>query len=64
MKIRYDKETDIIYILFSETKIAASEEEKQGIIFDYDADGGIVGIEVLNASTKLDQTNSVIYEVA
>ncbi len=64
MKIRYDKETDIVYILFSESKIATSEEEKQGIIFDYDANGGIVGIEVLNASTKIDQANSVIYEVA
>lgn len=64
MKIRYDKETDIVYFLFSESKIATSEEEKQGIIFDYDANGGIVGIEVLNASTKIDQANSVVYEVA
>ena len=45
-------------------KIAESDEEKPGIIIDYDADGGIVGLEVLNASTKMDQANSVIYEVA
>lgn len=64
MKIRYDKETDIIYIQFSSLQIAESDEEKPGIILDYDADGGIVGIEVLNASTKMDHANSVIYEVA
>ncbi|MFA5816888.1 MAG: DUF2283 domain-containing protein [Bacteroidales bacterium] len=64
MKIRYDKETDIIYIQFSNSQVTESDEEKPGIILDYDAAGGIVGIEVLNASTKMDHANSVIYEVA
>ena len=64
MKIRYDKETDIVYIQFSHSPIVESDEEKPGIIIDYDADSGIVGLEVLNASTKMDQANSVIYEVA
>jgi len=52
------------YIQFSGLQIAKSDEEKPGIILDYDSDGGIVGIEVLNASTKMDHANSVIYEVA
>ena len=64
MKIRYDKETDIIYIQFSSLLVVESDEEKPGIILDYDANGGIVGIEVLKASTKMDHANSVIYEVA
>jgi uncharacterized protein YuzE len=64
VKIRYDKEADIIYIQFSDSRIAESDEEKPGIILDYDSDGGIVGIEVLNASTKMDHANSVVYEVA
>jgi uncharacterized protein YuzE len=64
MRIRYDKETDIVYIKFSDSPIAESDEEKPGIIIDYNSEGGIVGIEVLNASTKMDHANSVVYEVA
>ncbi|HBB93241.1 MAG TPA: hypothetical protein DC042_16370 [Bacteroidales bacterium] len=64
MRIKYDKETDVVYIQFSNSQITESDEEKPGIILDYDAEGGIVGIEVLNASTKMEQANSVVYEVA
>ena len=53
MRIKYDKETDVVCIQFSNSQITESDEEKPGIILDYDAEGGIVGIEVLNASTKI-----------
>ena len=36
MKIKYDKETDVIYINFSDRHISESDENKPGIIFDYD----------------------------
>ena len=64
MKIKYDKETDIIYIRFSEAKITESDEGKPGIILDYDSNGNIAGIEVLNASFKMGLVNSVEYEFA
>ena len=64
MLIRYDKEVDVVYIQFSEKKVAESDEDKPGIILDYDDDGNIVGIEVLEASKKMGQPNGVIYEVA
>ena len=64
MKIKYDKETDVIYIRFSDSIIAETDEEKPGIILDYDTKGNIAGIEVLNASTKMGQVNSVEYEFA
>ncbi len=64
MKIKYDKETDIIYIRFSETSITESDEDKPGIILDYDMNGNIAGIEVLNASSKMGHVNSVEYEFA
>ena len=64
MVIRYDKELDIVYIRFSEKAIKESEEDKPGIILDYDLDGKIVGIEVLNASTHILQPNGIVYEVA
>lgn len=64
MVIRYDKELDIVYIWFSEKKIEESNEDKPGIILDYDMDGNIVGIEVLNASSQMIQPNGIVYEVA
>jgi uncharacterized protein YuzE len=64
MVIRYDKELDIVYIRFSEKKIVESNEDKPGIILDYDIEGSIVGIEVLNASSQMIQPNGIVYEVA
>jgi uncharacterized protein YuzE len=64
MLIRYNKEVDVVYIQFSEKQVAESDEGKPGIILDYDNDGNIVGIEVLEASKKMGQPNGVIYEVA
>jgi len=64
MKIKYDKETDVIYFKFSDRKISESDENKTGIIFDYDKSGNIVAIEVLGASKKMDHLNSVEYEFA
>jgi len=52
MLIRYTKEVDVVYIQFSEKQVAKSDEGKPGIILDYDNDGNIVGIEVLEASKK------------
>lgn len=64
MVISYNKEVDAIYIRFSDAKVAESDEEKPGIILDYDESGNIIGIEVLNASEKTNQPNGIIYEVA
>ncbi len=64
MVIKYDKESDIIYIQFSEKKVVESEEDKPGLILDYGENGEIVGIEVLEASKKTSQPNGISYEVA
>ncbi len=64
MKVKYDKEVDVLYIEFSDNKITESDEEKSGIILDNDSEGSIVGIEVLNASKKIKNINKVEYEVA
>lgn len=64
MVIKYDKESDIIYIQFSENKIVESDEDKPGVILDYGENGEIVGIEVLNASKQTQLPNGIKYEVA
>lgn len=64
MKVKYDKEVDVLHIVFSEEKIEESDEGKSGIILDYDKQGSIVGIEILDASKKMKNPTKVEYEVA
>ncbi len=64
MKIKHDKEADVVYISFSSQKIAESDQDKPGLIIDYSEDGQIVGIEVLNASKKMGDEKGILYEVA
>ena len=64
MKITYDAEVDILRILFSNAPIEESDEEKPGMILDYDKDGNIVGLEVLSASKRIENPRSVEYAVA
>lgn len=64
MKVKYDSKTDVLCIKFSDDPIAESDEEKPGIIIDYSSAQTIVGIEILNASTKMPSPIKVEYEVA
>jgi YD repeat-containing protein len=52
MKIRYDAEVDALSIVFRETTVTTSELAK-GLAADYDAEGRLVGIEVLDATERL-----------
>lgn len=64
MKITYDPEVDVLRIIFSDTPIEESDEEKPGVILDFDKDGNIVGIEILDASRRMENPRSVEYAVA
>ena len=52
-KVTYDAEVDAAYIRFSRERVQESEEVAQGIVLDYDKDGRIVGMEVLDAKRHL-----------
>ena len=54
MKLNYYPDTDSLYIDLSSKSSAASREVTPGIILDYDKDGNLVGIDIDNASKKLD----------
>ncbi|WP_234571941.1 DUF2283 domain-containing protein [Rhodohalobacter sp. 614A] len=54
MKVNYYPDTDSLYIDLSSNPSANSEEVSEGIVIDYDADGNIVGIDIDNASKKID----------
>ena len=64
MKITYDPEVDVLRIIFSEASIEESDEEKPGIILDFDKEGNIVGMEILDASRRMENPRSVEYAVA
>ena len=64
MRVKYDKEVDILYVSFSNEPVFESDEDKKGIILDYSANGQIVGIEVLNASKQVGSPAKVEYEFA
>lgn len=53
MKVKYDKEADVLYIQLSDSKIAESDEERQGVIIDYANNGKVVGIEILDATSSI-----------
>jgi uncharacterized protein YuzE len=53
MKTRYDCETDALYLRFADAPVSESEEVRPGIVFDFDADGRIVAVEILDASEHL-----------
>ncbi|PSO62422.1 MAG: hypothetical protein BRC38_16010, partial [Cyanobacteria bacterium QH_6_48_35] len=44
---------DILRLLWSDNFIEESDEVEPGVILDYDSDGNVVGIEVLNASSQI-----------
>lgn len=54
MKLSYYPETDSLYIDLAEKTSAESREVSDGVVLDYDADGNIVGIDIDNASRKLE----------
>ena len=64
MKVKYDKDLDVLYIAFSENVVSESDEDKPGIILDYDNAGDIVGIEILDASKKMNNPAEVEYVAA
>ena len=53
MKINYYPETDSLYIDLSEKVSSESKEVSAGVVLDYDTDGNLVGIDIDNASKKV-----------
>ena len=53
IRMHYDPKADAAYLRFSEQPVVESEEVSEGIMLDYDRDGRIVGLEVLNARANL-----------
>lgn len=59
MKIIYDPDVDVLRIRLTDAPIKESDEEKPGLILDYDENGAVVGFEILNASKSVSNPRSV-----
>lgn len=53
MKVNYHPDTDSLYIDLSEHTSVESREVSEGVVLDYDAAGNLVGIDIDNASRKV-----------
>ncbi len=60
MKLNYYPETDSLYINLSEQPSVESQEISEGILLDYDADGRLVGIDIDNASNKVEMEKLIL----
>jgi uncharacterized protein YuzE len=54
MRVRVDHGADAVYVNLTDRPIKESEEVADGIVVDYDDQGRIVGVEILDASRRTD----------
>jgi len=64
MRVIYDPKTDTLTIILREAQIVESDEDKPGIILDYDAQGEVVSMEILDASRRVVKPQQITYELA
>jgi uncharacterized protein YuzE len=60
MKLNYHSDTDSLYIDLSEETSVESREISDGVVLDYDAKGNLVGIDIDNASAKVDLRKLIV----
>ena len=64
MKVKYDREVDILYIQLNDLPIEESDEDRPGMVVDYDINGQVVGIEIRNTSKRMAKPTTVELEIA
>lgn len=64
IRLKISKEDDALYFRLEESAIVESEEVQPGIVLDFNAEGKVVGIEILNLSQRMkpEQLNILQYE--
>jgi uncharacterized protein YuzE len=63
MKLNYYKDTDSLYIDLSSKVSTESKEISEGVVLDYDAEGNLVGIDIDNASQKIDLKEIILNKI-
>ena len=64
MKATYDARTDTLSIILKpDVAVAESDEDKPGVILDYDEDGNLVSLEILDASKRVGEPRRIEFEM-
>ncbi len=64
MKVSYDPRTDTLSVILKErASIAESDEDKPGVILDYDEQGNLVSLEILDASQRVTEARKVEFQM-
>ena len=65
MKVRYERKTDTLsLVLRDNVTVVESDEDKPGVILDYDKDGNLVSLEILDASRRVTDARRVDFQLA
>ena len=63
MKVAYDRKTDTLSVILKEgVAVAESDEDKPGVILDYDEHGDLLAVEILDASRRVTDARKIEYE--
>jgi uncharacterized protein YuzE len=64
MRVVYDPATDTLRLTFNNSPVEESDEDRPGVILDYDKNGNVVGLEILEASKRVENPRSCEYAVS
>jgi uncharacterized protein YuzE len=63
MKIEYDPKADAMYIRLAAGQVADSDEVRPGVVLDFDAEGRVLGVELLDVSTRTANPREMAFEL-
>lgn len=64
MKVSYDQRTDTLSVVLKDgANVMTSDEDKPGVILDYDGEGNLISLEILDASTRVTDARHVDFRL-
>jgi len=63
MKIEYDPRADAMYIRLAAGEVVDSDEVRPGVVLDFDAQGRVLGIEMLGVSRQADNPREMAFKM-
>lgn len=64
MKVIYDRDSNTLSVILKDALVEESDETNEGIILDYDAQGDLVSLEILDASRRIAQPEGIEFQLA